>query len=185
MDPQRLIEEKILNIENKILTCDLHPNDIDSLSILQNLQFVFGFNNLSFKSFGLAEFLLQLTNRLLVVPEISIKQKEAISTFCSELGWHFLINKGDFKYLLEFYLNAQRADSTNQDTRSMIPLCYVLNNMYPEAEKEYLNLKDIPWTNDEDYATFRDKFLDLIDDCEKLYGISHPDFEKVRELLLK
>ena len=79
---------------------------------------------------------------------------------------------------------AIKADSTNQYSYTNLPIAYLLNNMYNEAEKEYIKWKDRPWTDDTRYKTFREVFLTDLADLENA-GINHPDFERVKELLKK
>jgi len=79
---------------------------------------------------------------------------------------------------------AIKADSTNQYSYTNLPIAYLLNNMYNEAEKEYIKWKDKPWTADSQNKNFRELFLTDLADLENV-SINNPDFERVKELLKK
>jgi len=65
-----------------------------------------------------------------------------------------------------------------------LPVIYILNNMYEKAEKIYMERKDKLWKVGDQNKSFREAFLADIADLGK-YGITHPDFAKVRDLLKK
>jgi len=79
---------------------------------------------------------------------------------------------------------AVKADSTFQNTYTNLPLALIFNNMYDEAVKVYMKWKDKPYLDDPGFKTFKEVFLSDFDDLERR-GITHPDFEKVKELLKK
>ena len=170
------IENKLDNIKNRILSSKWKINDFDN--IYSRLNKVTQENSLLNLDLGLTEFLIKLMKRLVDIPEIGVDQKEVISNLCLNIGSSFFYNMM-YKNSLDFYLIGLNADSTNQYIRRSIPVCYLLNNKYSEAEAAYLKLKNI--IND-DKISYVDYFIKEIEYLENK-GITHPDFAKVKELL--
>ncbi|MBC7777963.1 MAG: leucine-rich repeat domain-containing protein [Phycisphaerae bacterium] len=70
-------------------------------------------------------------------------------------------------------------DPESQQVESYLALGYLLNNQWSEAEKIYLKWKGQKFPDDERLCD--DVFLQDIQDLEAA-GITHPDFEKVKQL---
>jgi len=115
-------------------------------------------------------------------PERSPERNE-IALLMSELSFR-LILKAEFNLALRAILLAVKADENYENSYTNLPLAYLLNNQYQEAEKIYVEWENKPFKSNSGYKTYRDAFLaDLVDLEDN--GITHPDFEKVRELLKK
>ena len=71
-------------------------------------------------------------------------------------------------------------DSTNVSIETNLALGYLLNNQYPQAEAIYLKWKGKSFPDDE--RNCNDTFLQDIAVLEAA-GITHPNFEKVKQLL--
>ena len=134
-------------------------------------------------SYGYVEKVISLSKKLLeMFPNDGIIGRN-VSSRCSDLSFTLF----DFKQYIDALTAVKiaiKADSTYQYSYTNLPLAYLFNNMYAEAEKEYLKWKDKPWTNDNSAKTFNGVFLLDIADLESK-GITHPDFAKVKELLKK
>ena len=106
-----------------------------------------------------------------------------LSYYCTNLSMYSIYCR-QYKNSLAAVKIAINADSTKQMPYTNLPLAYLFNDMYKEAEQEYNRWKDKPWTADKQFSTFREVFLEDITDLESR-GITHPDFAKVKELLKK
>jgi WD40 repeat protein len=118
--------------------------------------------------------------------ELSLHDKgirSQLSYLCSNLS-SFSIYCRQYKNALAAVKISIKADSTMQYSYTNLPLAYLLNDMYKEAEQEYNRWKDKPWTANGQYKTFREVFLADIADLESR-SLTHPDFAKVKELLKK
>jgi WD40 repeat protein len=103
------------------------------------------------------------------------------SSSLSDLSLNLIIKK-EFKFALQAILLSIKANDKLEIAYTNLPLAYLFNNQYSEAEKVYNTWKDKPWTTDDSFKTFREAFLADIADLESK-GITHPDFEKVKKLL--
>jgi hypothetical protein len=112
------------------------------------------------------------------------KIRAKISFNCTNLSFQLFNFKQQYQNSLAAIEIALKADSTRQTPYTNLPLAYLFNNRYSEAEAEYKKLKDKPFTEDIRYKTFREVFLADIADLESR-NIIHPDFVKVKELLKK
>ena len=72
----------------------------------------------------------------------------------------------------------------NEYQGRFMPFAYLFNGKFSEAEKLILKWKDRPAPKDALFKTYGEFFLSEITDLESK-GITHPDFEKVKELLKK
>ena len=135
-------------------------------------------------SFGYPEKALSIGQKLLEMHPTDKNIRYRISFFCSNLSFKLFDFKKQHKNSLAAVKIAIEADSTNQFVYTNLPIAYLLNNEYAEAEKVYLAWKDKKWTVSIDFRTFNEAYLSDIADLERR-GITHPDFEKVRELLKK
>jgi hypothetical protein len=120
------------------------------------------------------------TNELLIQKE----RKEDIAKWCSDLSYTLILKK-EFISTFKASQLAQVADKEYEYQYANLALAYLLNDQYDSAEKIFLDWKDKPWPLTPSlYATFRDIFLANISALENI-DITHPDFEKVKELLKK
>jgi len=110
--------------------------------------------------------------------------RERISMLCSNLSFRLFDFKNQYQNALIGVKLAIKADSVNEYSYTNLPLAFLFNNMYPEAEREYTKWKDVPWTVTKDFKTFKEAFLDDFRDLESR-GITHPDIAKIKELLKK
>ncbi|MCX6328070.1 MAG: hypothetical protein NTZ85_00960, partial [Bacteroidia bacterium] len=136
------------------------------------------------ESFGYPEKAILISQKLLKLSSIDKTIKYRISLYCSGLAFELLSHKDQYQNSLTAARIAVEADSTNLNAYTNLPLALIFNNMYDEAAKVYTKWKDKPYIKYEGYSTFREVFLSDIADFERK-GITHPDFEKVKELLNK
>ena len=130
---------------------------------------------------GFPECILDISRRLVNDKSISESESSFISYNCSNLSWRLILMR-DFKSSLNAALLAAKADSSNEIIYTNLPLAYILNNDFEKAKDIYLKYQNKFYSYDD--RPFKKVFLDDITDLEN-NGITHPDFEKVRELLKK
>jgi tetratricopeptide (TPR) repeat protein len=134
-------------------------------------------------AYGYYDMMISISNKLLKISPENRSIRSRISRATSNLAFGLL----DFKQYdksIEAVKVAIEADSTFQYSYTNLPLAYIFNNQFDEAAKIYEEWKDKPWTVDAAARTFREIFLIDLDDLESR-GITHPDFERARELLKK
>lgn len=129
------------------------------------------------KAISIAEKLLTLSTT-----DKNILYQIALS--CSNLSFLLFDFKDQYKNSLVAVKLAIKADSTFQLSYTNLPLAYLFNNMFSEAEKEYLKRKDTKWTFDPQFQTLKEAFISDIADLERRKKV-HPDFGKIKELLKK
>jgi hypothetical protein len=115
--------------------------------------------------------------------DLQESDREVLRDWCSDFSY-ILIENREFSTSLKAIQLSLKLDSAYEIAYSNLPLAYIFNKKYEEALIIYQKWKDKPWTTDQSYRTFREAFLSDISDLER-EGISHPDFEKVKELLKK
>ncbi|WP_421794401.1 leucine-rich repeat domain-containing protein [Haliscomenobacter sp.] len=99
------------------------------------------------------------------------------SSYCSNLAWQFLMVK-DFKRSLEAALLGLKLDPQDANLYTNLPLAYLFNNEFEKARAIYVNYRDRPYED----TTYKQVFLKDFSDLEAS-GVSHPDFQKIRNLL--
>ena len=182
ISPQE-IELRVHDIQNQIIQSNWQLTDVDTVFLInRSLDFASGASE-RYYNLGLPDFFIQLTEKLLKLSNINTDQKKAISSICSELGYYLQLDGHGIKSLKPCEL-ALSADSSNQEAVMMLPFSYIFNNRFNDAEKIFLRWKDKPWTVDSRADVFSGAFLYMQSRLEKR-GITHPDFEKVKELLKK
>jgi WD40 repeat protein len=130
------------------------------------------------------EKVIMISEKLLKQYPAETGTRERISIICSNLSFHLFNFNKQYQNALKAVNLAIIADSTNLYSYTNLPLAYLFNNRYDEAVMEYKKWIDKPWTVTAEFKTFREVFRDDIRDLETR-GITHPDFEKVKELLKK
>ena len=123
-----------------------------------------------------------LYERLLELDSSNLNKYDAAENYNS-IAWYGLLTK-DFKKALKAVMRGIELNPSNEYLYSNLTLCYLLTNQYEKAESLYLEYMEKPWSADNTAETYKDIFLGDIKTLEKA-GISHPDFEKVKELLKK
>jgi WD40 repeat protein len=134
--------------------------------------------------FGYPEKAISIAEKLVELNSINKNIKTRIASNCSNLAFVLLSYKSQYKNSLIAVKIAVKADSTFLNTYTNLPLAYLFNNMYDEAVKVYLKWKDKPYMPEEGFKNFKEVFLSDFADLERR-GITHPDFEKIKELLNK
>ena len=89
---------------------------------------------------------------------------------------------GNFNEALKAIQRGIELDPSNEMLYTNLPLCYLFTGQFEKAQALYIEYKDK--TYDNQYKTFKEAFLADLKDIESK-GITHPDFEKVKELLQK
>ena len=92
-----------------------------------------------------------------------------------------LLEFKDFEYGLIASELAYKANPKEKYVRSNLPLAYLLNNRYDEAQSFYLKFAGDEFDKDRTYGQV---FVDDIADLES-QGISHKDFPRIVSLLKK
>ena len=167
VDRYSKIMSETKNIDDLILALSFYVNGTDSATIL----------------YEYPEKAIMISEKLLKLFPSEINRSR-ISLLCSNLSFSLFDYKEQYKNSLIAVKIAIKADSTNLFSYTNLPLSYIYNNMYSEAEKEYLKLKDKPFTVDQSINTFKEAFLGDFADLERR-GKGHPDFAKIKELLKK
>jgi WD40 repeat protein len=101
----------------------------------------------------------------------------------NDVGWYGLLS-GKYNEALNAILRGIELDPLNETLYTNLPLCYIFTSQYDIAKSIYLEFKNKPWTSDNRAKTFKEVFLSDITTLEKA-GITHPDFERIKELLKK
>jgi WD40 repeat protein len=109
------------------------------------------------------------------------RERNNIASAYSNLT-HSLLLKKEFRYALKSVRLAVDADDKNELALAKLPLTFLLNNRYTEAEKIYMEYQNIVWSEDSRFKTFRQAFLADINELQGK-GINHPDFKKAINLL--
>jgi len=139
-----------------------------------------------------SEYFSEDENNKFCFPEKSYNLYEKALGLCKSdtstrttISWHCpniiykLVKRKLFEDALKFAELAVKADDKLKISYTNLPFCYILTNNWEKAKQLYLEWKDKPYNEEE---SFRDVFLYDLDDLESM-GITHPDFNKVRELL--
>ncbi|NNF36678.1 MAG: hypothetical protein HKN68_21430, partial [Saprospiraceae bacterium] len=95
----------------------------------------------------------------------------------AELAW-VLINHDEYSKAEEMVKEGMAINPSNNSLKSYLPTALLLQGKRDEAEKIYLEMKEIM----DGRTPFRDTFLDDLDRLEAS-GITHPDFGEIRKLL--
>jgi len=133
------------------------------------------------KDVELPQKLLEICDYILSSHAEDSALKAYVAVITSDISFLLLLEE-EFNLALRVAQLSLLADDTNEYIYINLPLGFLLTGQYQKAEKIYRQWKDKPFTLDPGYDTFSDVFLEDMDDLENR-GITHPDFEKVRELL--
>lgn len=95
----------------------------------------------------------------------------------AELAW-VLINHDEYSEAEKMVREGMAINPSNNSLKSYLPTALLLQGKREEAEKIYLEMKDIM----DGREPFKATFLNDLDILEKS-GITHPDFEEIRKLL--
>lgn len=107
--------------------------------------------------------------------------KSIIAGVYNSLAWYSLLTKR-FQ-ATEYWLKKSLAlDPTSLYPLTNMPHAYLFTNQVEKAKAEYSRLKDKPFQNDSRYKTFKDAFLDDLDNFEKA-GITNDHFKEIKQLL--
>jgi WD40 repeat protein len=114
-------------------------------------------------------------------PSKSERFKRLAADCYNTIGWCDLF-VNEYNSALKAIQRGIELDPSNPYLRTNLPLCYLLSDKYELAKSFYLEYKDKPWTASSKFKTCKEAFLSDLTTLEKA-GITHPDFEKVKELL--
>ena len=115
--------------------------------------------------------------------ESNLENKNNASSNYNLVGWYGL-RSGKNTEALGAIQRGIELDPSNGYLYSNLSLCYLFTGQYDKAKSVYLEFKNKPWTSDNSAKTFKEVFLSDITTLEKA-SITHPDFEKIKELLKK
>jgi WD40 repeat protein len=130
-------------------------------------------------SMNLPEVMIQIAERLSAADTAARKN---ISFDMAALSWSLLQNR-KYRTAMNAIEIAFKTDSTNQFAIMTLPLVLVLNDHYIEARDAYLKYYK-SYAFNPTYGSYKMIYLKDIDELERR-GITHDDFEKVKELLKK
>jgi WD40 repeat protein len=128
---------------------------------------------------GITEYLLDMCDKCADNRSIYEPWLNDISQQCSDISYNLLLIK-EFTASLKAAEISVKADSSNQYVYTNLPLAYIFNNRFEEANKLYEEYKDKQFTKQQ--KTYRGFFISDIERLESK-GINHPDFLKVKQLL--
>jgi WD40 repeat protein len=181
IEKNQLNQEDIKKEIDKYFDILSKTDDINDLII--SLEFYAARIDSTTAQYGYSDKAIYIAEKL---KELSLNDRyirSQLSLDCNNLSYYSIGSK-QFKNSLTAIKIAIEADSTFQLSYSNLPLAYLFNNMYNEAESEYRKWKDTPWTIDSRFKTFREVFLADISDLESR-GIVNPGFAKIKVLLKK
>jgi hypothetical protein len=121
---------------------------------------------------------LNLYEKLIKEDSIEIN-REDIAMDCSNNS-RTLLHKKEFNIAMDFINLAIKTDPEIPIIYTILPLCYLLNNRWNDAEKIFLKYKDKKYQD----KTYKDVFVSDLHELEK-NGINHQDFDKALILLIK
>jgi WD40 repeat protein len=176
LEPQKYVSDKIEEANKLFLSSTTKEELKDSYDFYSEKCSYLDSSQIVLK---LPEYLIEISRKLLPADTAA---RHTISNDLSGISWPLLQNRR-FKTSLDAIELAVKADSTNQYAYTTLPLVLVLNNRFDEASKIYMKYsKKFPFPAFP--KAYRLIYLEDIADLEKR-GITHPDFQKVRELLNK
>jgi WD40 repeat protein len=176
LEPQKYVSDKIEEANKLFLSSTTKEELKDSYDFYSEKCSYLDSSQIVLK---LPEYLIEISRKLLPADTAA---RHTISNDLSGISWPLLQNRR-FKTSLDAIELAVKADSTNQYAYTTLPLVLVLNNRFDEASKIYMKYsKKFPFPAFP--KSYRLIYLEDIADLEKR-GITHPDFQKVRELLNK
>jgi WD40 repeat protein len=176
LKPQKYIPDRIEEANKLFLSASTKDELKDSYDFYSEKCSYLDSSQITLK---LPECLIEISRKLLPADTAA---RHTISNDLSGISWPLLQNRR-FKTSLDAIELAVKADSTNQYAYTTLPLVLVLNNRFDEASKIYMKYsKKFPFPAFP--KAYRLIYLEDIADLEKR-GITHPDFQKVRELLNK
>ncbi len=127
----------------------------------------------------LPEYFIKIAEKLL---RVDATARPTIATDLAALSWP-LLQYMQFESSMDAISLALEADSTNEYILLTLPLVLLLNDRFEEAEKIYLeHYNKYPFGGSGLFKNYRLHYLEDIQNLERR-GITHPDFEKVRQLL--
>jgi hypothetical protein len=134
-------------------------------------------------SLKIPEYFFQVCTKIVHYPDIQKERCKDISNWCSNVSLSSMLKK-EFNYSLQALNLALEADTTNKTINIYLPFTYIFNNQYDKAENILKEFKDKSLTASGNFYSFGKAYKYYINYLEDR-GITHPDFEKVRELLKK
>lgn len=128
----------------------------------------------------------QLENKAIELDTaLASETKSRLSQTYNDLGYRQLFIKDPIGAIASeiSILRGIELDSTNRYLLTNLPIAYLLQGRYLEAEKIYWGKRNDPCLPPR-FATYKDAFLQDFKDLEAA-GITHPDFAKIRTMLLQ
>lgn len=138
-------------------------------------------NSSSTTQLAIPDCFLAICSKLLKLPYLTAPEKQDISRWCSFLGKD-LIEKKEFAEAQLMISMSMISDSTNIVLPVLLPISHILNNQYDKAAILINKFKNRPLTGIDFFKNYPEAltyYLKLLEDI----SITHPDFEKARELL--
>ncbi len=120
---------------------------------------------------------------MLMKVESSLENKINAASNYNDVGWYGLLS-GKYNEALNASLRGIELDSTNGYLYKNLPLCYLFTDQYDKARSLYSEYKNKPWKGTNEFKTYREAFLEDIANLIKM-GITDPNFEKIKEILMK
>jgi hypothetical protein len=175
--PSEDLRSKIDILEKELLLV----NDIEGLREVEGYLYnKFYRNEIPWSSANIQKYLFVCEKIVNQDTEFSRVRQNTAYSLCYMT--YYLLFKKEFKFALQSIQLAIKADEKNITIYEYLPLVYLLNNQYEDAEKVYNTWKDKPWTANDRFKTFGGFFLRYIEEME-IQGITHPDFKKIKEII--
>jgi len=174
-DPSSRITTEIDKIFDQILQID----SVEYLFEVADLYYSLSLKA-STEKFNFHEKTIKVYSKIICYDEIDSIRLNKLALKFSGYSYNLLERKL-FTEALDFSLLAESADSNAKVLYSNLALSYLLNSKWSKAREIYTTWKDSMYLNF-GYQKFQVGFLEDLNAMEKI-GITHPDFEKVRNLL--
>ena len=176
--PTSTTKKEIEKINNKILT-------LTSISDLTLAGYTYCLiclkNDSTLSKLKIPDCFLDICRKLMTNPDLPKAEMNDISRWSSFVSTDLII-KREFPEALRAAQLGRLSDSANAEALIVLPIAYVFNNEFDKAKPIFTKLKDKSLTGYKNFKSYGDAFrvsIELLSDR----AITHPDFDKVKELL--
>ena len=177
-NPTSAIKEEIEKLNNKILTF----TSIDDLTLAGYTYCLICLKNDSTMSrLKIPDCFLDICRKLMAQPDLPKAEMNDISRWCSYVSTDLII-KREFPEALRAAQLGLLSDSANAEARIVLPLAYIFNNQSDKAAVIINKFKDKSLTGYKNFKSYGEAYrvsIEVLSDR----AITHPDFDKVKELL--
>jgi WD40 repeat protein len=122
--------------------------------------------------------LSEFYEKLIKIEPTELNKREAAINY-NYFGWYGILAQ-EFDDALVAIIRGIEINPFEINLQKSMPLCYLLTNQFEKSKELYLEYKNKPYEN----FTFKKAFLQDFSALESK-GITHPDFEKIKNLLVE